>query len=383
MEREQCDVAIVGAGPVGLLLACLLSQRGVDVQVLEQREALSSSSRAIGIHPPGLQCLREVGLADALIESGVRVRRGRVLCNGKTLGAVAFQTLAPPFDFVLSVPQTETERLLAARLRLLSAEALQRGVQVVGLDPQGSGWQLSLHEKSGQRQLSARFVVGCDGKQSIVRRAMDVGYRGGPYRQSFVMGDFADETGFGAEAAVYFTRDGLVESFPLPGRYRRWVLGTRRQRVEPSAGTLAALIERRTQQCVAADSARMLSGFTAEHYRAASFVRRGLVLAGDAAHVLSPIGGQGMNLGWLDARMLADTLKLSLHDETAAPRLLAEYASKRQRAAALATRRAELFMALGCASGLLGLRAGLVRALLSRAVAPTAAQLFTMRGLVT
>jgi 2-polyprenyl-6-methoxyphenol hydroxylase-like FAD-dependent oxidoreductase len=90
-----------------------------------------------------------------------------------------------------------------------------------------------------------------------------------------------------------------------------------------------------------------------------------------------------MNLGWLDARQLADVLKLALNDQTAAPQLLAEYAKQRQRAAVSATRRAELFMALGCSSGLLGLRSALVQTLLSRPVAPTAAQLFTMRGLVT
>src|SRR5688572_28297789 len=112
-DGASCDVAIVGAGPVGLLLGCLLAQRGVEVRVLERLASLSSSSRAIGVHPPGLQCLREVGVAGALVQRGVRVQSGRVLCAGRAVGEIGFETLPPPFDFVLSVPQAETERLLA------------------------------------------------------------------------------------------------------------------------------------------------------------------------------------------------------------------------------------------------------------------------------
>lgn len=378
---ERCDVAIVGAGPVGLLLACLLAQRGIEVRVLEQRAQRSQHSRAIGVHPPGLMCLARASCADALIARGVRVQRGQAMALGQRLGAISFSALTPPYDFVLSVPQRETERVLERRLAVLAPHALKMSCCVHTLTQQPDHCQLVLQDEHGARALEARIVVGCDGKASTVRAALGASFAGGPYPQCFLMGDAADDTSYGEEACVFFDRAGLVESFPLPQARRRWVVGTRHVRFEPDARVFRQQVEARTGQRLRPATIDVVSAFVAERYRASCFARGRLALAGDAAHIVSPIGGQGMNLGWLDAQQLAQVIFKGLRDPQSLPARMERYDRQRRRAAWTATLRAELYMALGCRGGqLLGLRSLLVSALLKPPLADRAARFFTMQS---
>lgn len=389
---ERCDVAIAGGGPVGLLLGCLLAQRGIDVRIFEQHLTRLEHSRAVGVHPPGLACLASAGVAEQVLAHSVRVRRAFAFGDRGVLGSIDFSALRGPYPFVLTVPQSETERALEERLLSLSDRALQRGQRIVACDvspARSEGALVTIASSAAtagapSRVLHARFVVGCDGKQSAVRRALSIPFQGAPYRQHFVMADTLDETSFADAAAVFLTRAGLVESFPLPAGIRRWVVGLGEHARAPTADR-AALVEQlvlsRTGERARASSASMTSAFTAEHYLAARFVQGPVALAGDAAHVISPIGGQGMNLGWLDAVQLAEALAQALATPTAAQ--LDRYARERRRAARTAMQRAELFMAIGQTRQLVQLRDLTVRGLLSWPLVGRAAELFTMRGLDT
>lgn len=383
---ERIDVAIVGAGPVGLLLGCLLSQRGFDVRVFEQSLTRREHSRAVGVHPPGLACLAQAGVAEQVLAHAVRVRRAFAFGDGGTLGKISFQTLPEPYPFVLTVPQDRSERALEQRLVSLSPRALRRGERIAALELTSDGVLLSIgasqsfpHEPL--RRVRARFVVACDGKQSVVRNALNIAFPGGAYREHFVMADTADETPFADAAAVFLTRAGLVESFPLPGGVRRWVVGLRDQARDASAELVQRLVQERTGQLARASTARMVSAFTAEHFLAERFVEGPVALAGDAAHVVSPIGGQGMNLGWLDASALEGVLTRSLAHPSEATRLLQRYARERRCAARSATRRAALFMAIGQTRHFTQLRDLSIQGLLSPPLVRRAAELFTMRGL--
>ncbi|MET0386337.1 MAG: NAD(P)/FAD-dependent oxidoreductase, partial [Polyangiales bacterium] len=338
----RCDVAIVGGGPVGLLLGCQLAQRGVAVRVLERELQPSTSSRAIGIHPPGLRCLAEVGVAEASISRGVCIQRALAFGDRRSLGGVSFTRVSGAYPFVLSLPQSETERVLSARLHELEPSVLQRGVEVTHVDDADGGSVLRLRSRADDAltNLHARFVVGCDGKHSCVREAAGIAYAGAPYQAHFVMVDTPDETPLGAAAAVFLGHAGLVESFPLPERLRRWVVAVTTPDPDPDPDQLARVINQRTGQRANCAAATMLSAFTAEHFLAACFARRHIALAGDAAHVLSPIGGQGMNLGWLDARQLAPALVEALARPAQRDLLLGRYAAITRRAARSATRRA-------------------------------------------
>jgi 2-polyprenyl-6-methoxyphenol hydroxylase-like FAD-dependent oxidoreductase len=368
----RCEVAVVGGGPVGLLLGCRLAALGIDVRVLERAPEPRPGSRAIGIHPPGLGCLAAVGVLSELVAKGIAIQQGLAFAGRRALGRIALSGLPGPYPFVLAVPQAETERVLEARLETLAPGALVRGCEVRELDL-ARGVVLTTRGR-----VRAEWVVGCDGKHSLVRRSLAVGFTGGPYRDRFLMGDFADDTRLGADAAIFLAADGLVESFPLPGGRRRWVVGTGGRRAAPDAGELALLVRARTDCEVRADTASMLSGFTAERYLAGGLWRGRVLLAGDAAHVLSPIGGQGMNLGWLDACVLADSLAACLRGDVA-PVILAAYERGRTRAARAAIRRAALFMGLGRARRLHRPRDLLVRALLAPPLAGPSARLFTMQ----
>lgn len=383
---ERCEVAIVGGGPVGLLLGCLLTRRGVEVRVYEQQLSLREHSRAVGVHPPGLACLALVGAAAGLIARGVRVRQAFAFGDERALGHVSFEKLSGPYPFILTVPQSETERALEQQLLKLSDRVLCRGQQVFGCEQTKEGALLRVRPLDGgvEQRVHARYVVGCDGRQSLVRSATKIRFKGGAYDEHFVMADTADETQFGHAAAVFLTKHGLVESFPLPGGVRRWVVGLGKHKEAASAALVERLVSERTGQLARAATASMQSAFTAEHFLADRFSEGSLVLAGDAAHVVSPIGGQGMNLGWLDATLLADVLSRVVDPGIApaqAQKLLQRYGQERLRAARSATRRAELFMRIGQTKRFYGLRDVSVQALLSPALAQRAAELFAMRGL--
>lgn len=381
----DAEVVIVGAGPVGLFLGCCLVAHGVAVRVVEARASAPRHSRAIGIHPPALERLAALGLAEALVARGVAIRRGHAFANTRWLGTVDFGSCPPPYPFILSLPQYETEALLCARLEALAPGSLSRGLRLEGMRQDAAGVTLELRrEDGGLTRLRSRFVAGCDGKASRVRALAGSTFRGGPYPDRYWMGDFADHTDLGADAAIYLCDAGLVESFPLPGGRRRWVLKLGSDTPgagEASAEGLCQAIRRRLGEAPEPASAAMLSAFGVERYLAAPLSRGRALLAGDAAHLLSPIGGQGMNLGWLGAWDAALALRRALEHPPDAERALNRYAVRQRQRARRATARAALNTRLGRASRVPALKRTAARLIVASPLQGAFARLFTMRWL--
>jgi 2-polyprenyl-6-methoxyphenol hydroxylase-like FAD-dependent oxidoreductase len=328
-------VVIVGGGPVGLCLGVLLVRAGVDAVVLEAREAPGRHSRAIGIHPPGLRVLAKAGVAEELAADGVRIEEGIARSGGRDVARVCFD---PP---VLAVPQWRTERALEAALARAAPGALRRGVRAVGIEQEEGG---AVVRTEGGETFRGRWAVAADGARSPLRAALGtVSVRERTLPDAYLMGDFADATGDGARAVLHVEPGGIVESFPLPGRVRRWVAHLDRPAAGAGAGDLARIIGERTGEAVDPGSCTMLSAFAVTE-RLTDRMREGRVLLlGDAAHEVSPIGGQGMTLGWLDAEAFAPLLAA----EPAWPELWAAAERERLRAAALAAGQARLNMTLG------------------------------------
>jgi len=406
---ETVEVAIVGGGPVGLALGCLLAATGTQVAVLEARTGPGRHSRSIGIHPPALEALAPSGAVPGLLARGVRVTRGQAYAGARRLGTLSFSSCPPPFRFVLTLPQPDGERVLETRLRELEPTALRRGAQVVDVAPSAERVRLTL---AGGRRLLASLVVACDGHDSLVRRRLGVPVRVRRHRGRFLMGDFPDATALGDAAAIYLTPAGVVEAFPLPGGIRRWVAatadvggggvdgdgdgahggGVATGAPEPAASAaaarLSAIVWRRLGERLDADACTMVSGFGVATLLPERLVMGRVVLAGDAAHVMPPFGGQGMNLGWLDAAALSETVAglrcgehLARVPAWALQRALAGYQRARLDAAARAARRAEFNLAVGRGGHGHAVRAGLVWTGLHSPIAPLFARRFTMRGL--
>lgn len=380
-RAEQVDVAVVGGGPVGLFLAGLLVQRGISCAVLEKNTRLSTHSRAIGIHPPALERLEQLGVAEELITQGVEIHEGRAFIDTQPLGTLSFAHGPAPYHFVLSLPQCLTEAVLAAHLERICAGTLRLGAKVRRLRAEDHG--VCVHYRTGSHEpsLHARFVVGCDGKRSVIRQAVGIPFEGGPYADRYLMGDVADSTELGARAGIYLCDDGLIESFPLPGGKRRWVVKLQQGETAVTVELLQQLIQRRLQHRIPVETSEMVSGFGVERYLAKRFVSGRVVLAGDAAHVLSPIGGQGMNLGWLDAWALAERLTHVCGDYRPYEDALQAYQQSRRKAARTAMKRAEFNMLLGRKTRFTAVRNIVAWSLLNTPLKRVMANVFTMRGL--
>lgn len=340
------DVSIVGGGPVGLYLASLLVSRGVSVRVLEQRLWRSPFSRAIGIHPPALEALDGIGVASRLVESGVQIRHGLAIGNGVPLAGMSFDGLEGRFPFVLSLPQEQTEEILEDRLRELDPAALQRGSTVTGMHDDGRTVTLDVTSASGSSRHTSLLAIAADGVRSSMREFLGIPSRLKIYPDAYLMGDFLDSTEFGSDAVLFLASKGIVESFPLPGSLRRWVARMPGVPSRPAASMLAELVYERTGIPIDPETNSMLSTFGVRSRRAVRLIHGRTALIGDAAHEVSPIGGQGMNLGWLDAAALAPIIVAAISGQPVGRELRA-YQSSRLHAAAKAMRQAEINMALG------------------------------------
>lgn len=337
---------IVGGGPVGLYLASLLVSHGLSVQVLEQRLSRSPFSRAIGIHPPALEALDGIGVASRLVESGVRIRHGVAIGNGVPLAGMSFDALGGRYPFVLSLPQERTEAILEDRLRELDPAAMQRGSTVTGMHDDGRTVTLDVASASGSSRHTSLLAIAADGIRSSMREFMGIPSRLKIYPDTYLMGDFQDSTEFGSDAVLFLAAKGIVESFPLPGSLRRWVARMPGLPPQSGASMLADLVYERTGIPIDPKTNSMLSTFGVRSRRAVRLIHGRAALIGDAAHEVSPIGGQGMNLGWLDAAELAPIIVAAIRGQPVASELRA-YQGSRLHAAAKAMRQAEINMALG------------------------------------
>ena len=366
------DVAIVGGGPVGLLLACLLGQGGIDVAVYEQRETGDDRSRAIGIHPPGRAALDAVGVGEEAGRQALALDGGDVLCGGRVLASVSFT----PRRQVLILPQHRTRALLSGRLARLRPDAVHLGHIVRDVRDEGAIVRLSLEADGALRDVTASIVVAADGVRSGIRRRLGIPWREQRGSGSYAMADVADDEP-SRRVSLYCEPDGIVESFPLPEGRRRWVVADPVNRLR-DARAFAREIEERTG--IRPDPTLPPTPFRAQQHRAARAAAGRVVLLGDALHETSPIGGQGMNLGWNEARQLAVAIGRSLRDE--APDFSA-YERSALRSAARAQRRSSFYMTMGRpAHGVrLSIRNTLIRALGSPPLRRSAADLITMRGL--
>lgn len=375
------QVLIVGGGPVGLFLAICLHSFNITCVVLEKRKKPRPGSRSIGIHPVSLELFEPFNIAESMIQKGVKISKGFAFANTRKIGEISFESCPKPFNFILSLPQKETELILENYTLNLNQNLLIRGADVTNFDQNEDDVTVSYNQGEDQKKVKSSFIIGCDGKRSPIRKKAGIAFNGRPYPDHYIMGDFEDNTQFGPNAAIFLCDDGLIESFPLPRNKRRWVVKTEDYYTSVDKNLLIQKIKQRTQHDLAGCENTMLSHFGTQKFIAKSMVKNRLVLAGDAAHIVSPIGGQGMNIGWLGAWDLANCLNLVINQQAQYSEVLKGFEKRRMKAAKKAIRRAEINMRLGRSVRFPLLRNSLVSFMLNTPLSRLMARLFIMRGI--
>jgi 2-polyprenyl-6-methoxyphenol hydroxylase-like FAD-dependent oxidoreductase len=328
MLPNHTEVLIVGAGPVGLTLAISLVQRGREVTIVDAQEEAEHTSRAAVVHARTLEVLEPLGVAKPLIDRGITVDRFAIRDRDRLLMAVPFAGLPTEFPYTLMVSQAVTEEVLTERLVALGGQVL-RPLTVTTLEQDADGVTATFADG---RRIRASYVVGADGMSSTVREQAGIGFAGAAYAESFSLADvrLSGPAVPSGEVILYFSPAGMMVAAPLPGGVYRLVATVDHAPRTPDREFLQRLLDTRGPEAARAVVTEVLWGSRFRvHHRVADRYRAGRVLlAGDAAHVHSPAGGQGMNTGITDAVVLGDALAAVL--DGSSPDTLDRYGAVRR-----------------------------------------------------
>ncbi len=301
------DVLIVGAGPSGLTLAASLVNKGVATSVVDRQAAGANTSRAAAVNARTLEVLEDLEVAGRLVKEGIQAPRFSIRDRARTLIPIDFSDLPTDYPYSLMAPQSTTERLLLDRLVELGGSVIRP--KTLTSITQGADAVTATFDDGDV--IRARYAVGADGIHSTVREQAGIGFEGGAYAESFALADVR-LTGEAPvdEVILFWAKAGLTVVAPLPGDIFRIVAPVADAPEQPSAQYIQQILDSRgpgAGQMVVTDVI-WGSRFGIQHRVADTYRAGRLLLCGDAAHVHSPAGGQGMNLGIQDAVALADAL---------------------------------------------------------------------------
>lgn len=333
LDRSEPAVLVVGAGPTGLTAALELTRLGVPVRIVDQAPQPSTTSRALGIQARTLELLRPRGVAEDLLRLGNRVHRTALHVHDQQIAAVDFTRMPSQFNFILMLAQSETERLLTQRLATQGVK-VERGQSFTALVEHDDTVDVTLTALDGATEtVRTSYLIAADGSHSPIRKCLGLAFTGRSLPQTYVLADL-HLAGIVTEdqLSIFLAPNGFLALFPMgDGRFR--LMATDPDGITDENGTPTLADVQTLYDRTAGVPARLHDLHWSSRFRINSRIvetlRRGRVfLGGDAAHVHSPAGGQGMNAGIQDMINLSWKLAMVLHGQ-AAPELLDTYESDR------------------------------------------------------
>ncbi len=348
------DVVIIGAGPVGLTLAAALTRHGLKIRLIDKAPAPTDKSKALVVWSRTLELLEGLGLAETFVQAGMKARGASIYSAGKRLVHVEIAGVDSPFGFPLMIPQSETERLLTEHLRQQGV-AIERRVELVSFTEHAERVAGTLRHADGREEaFETPWLAGCDGAHSTVRHTLGMTFTGQAEPNDWFLADVHIAGPLAPdEVSIYWHAQGVLAIFPItPGRFRVIAdLGAAEaaRRPDPTLADVQAKVDERGPGGLTLSDPVWLANFRINERKVSDYRRGRVMLAGDAAHIHSPAGGQGMNTGMQDAFNLAWKLALVQQGRGQPEPLLASYSVERSavgdqvlRAAGVATTLATL-----------------------------------------
>lgn len=322
MDNVETDVLIVGTGPTGLMLACQLARRGVRPLIIDRHAGPARETRALGVQARTLEIYQQLGIARQAIELGKRANGANLWAEGRRTGRVPLGDAGAalsPYPYVLILGQDDNEKLLGERLNQLGV-AVQWNTELVALKQGPHDAIATLRGPGGEDTLlTARWIAGCDGARSSVRTFCGIDFPGAPYEHVFFVADVTARGPMVAdEVNVYLWQDGFHLFFPMRGEDHWRIVGilppALRGRDDVGYNDVAPSVRDEAGHALAVSHCSWFSTYRIHHRHAARFRAGRSFVLGDAAHVHSPVGAQGMNTGLQDATNLAWKLAAVIRD---------------------------------------------------------------------
>ena len=311
-SNNDCDVLVVGAGPTGLVLALWLTRMGVRVRIVDKTAEPGTTSRALVVQARTLELYNQISLAETVVESGRKVTALNLRVAGKQVARLVMGDIGKgvsPFPYALVFPQDEHERVLIEWLAKQGIE-IERQTELASLQETAGGVIAQLkNPDSSIRSCAASYIAGCDGAHSTVRETLGIGFPGGVYEHTYYVADVAASgPTINGEVNVSVDTSDVLAVVPLHADGHARLIGTVRNESGRSHDQLSWNdVSQRVIEWMRLNVQRVnwFSTYRVHHRVAQEFRRGRAFLAGDAAHIHSPVGGQGMNTGIGDAVNLA------------------------------------------------------------------------------
>lgn len=292
-RKDRPEILIVGAGPSGLTAAVELSRRGLAPRVIDKKDGPIEGSRALGVNPRTLELLEASGATERLLARGLRIRAGNVYDGDSRFLRIHVDRIPHRFNFMLALPQEKTEAVLVETLEELGSPPQWR-TELLGVEPRGEGNPVCrIRGPKGEEELTPEILIGADGAHSTVRHALGLRFEGGSFDRDWGLAD-ADMSGDldHEELHLFLTERGIMGFIPI---------GHGRFRLVHDAPDVFAPVPRRLK----VGKVHWQTTFRISHRQVSRYQAGNAYLAGDSAHIHSPAGARGMNLGIEDACWLS------------------------------------------------------------------------------